>query len=352
LFKAFTQVDASTTRKYGGTGLGLAISKRLTELMGGRMWVESEAGKGSTFFFTITAERGQADPDATEADIPTSTLAGKRLLVVAKHAVSRDIVSGYATRWNMHVQAVAALQEAEQVLDTGATFHVVLLDLNLPQAEIVATIETLTQKTTAQPGTLAVLVLLPVGTRANPDSQAAGTPVAFLTKPIRPYPLARMLAGLLEGYTPTKKRSDEQPAEQLPGKQHPLRILLAEDNIINQKVAVRFLERLGYLPDVAANGLEVLDAIRQRAYDVVLMDVQMPEMDGIETTQHIRTSLPTHQQPYIIAMTAHAMEGDREWCLNAGMDDYTRKPIVINDLVQKLRNAGRGKERGIGGNHE
>jgi len=308
--------------------------------------VESEAGKGSTFFFTVTTERGQATPDATEVGISTTAVSNKRVLVVAEHAVSRDILCGYATRWNMHVQAVSSLTEAEQALDKGEVFHIALLDLHLPQAEITATIQTLTQKTANQHVTLAILALLPAGTRVNPDSQAGGTRVAFLTKPIRPYPLARMLVSLLEGYTPAKKRSDEQPAEQLPGKQHPLRILLAEDNIINQKVAVRFLERLGYLPDVAANGLEVLDAIRQRAYDVILMDVQMPEMDGIETTQHIRTSLPPHQQPYIIAMTAHAMEGDREWCLEAGMDDYTCKPIVINDLVQKLRNVGRGKERG------
>jgi PAS domain S-box-containing protein len=331
LFQAFSQVDASTTRHYGGTGLGLVISKRLCEMMGGTMSVESTPGQGTTFHFSFHATAVASQPRVyLRGKVPQ--LAGKRLLIVDDNATNRRILKLQAEAWGMAVRAADSGAEALRWIEQGVIFDIGVLDMQMPVmdgAQLAAAI----RRRPALAETPLIL-LTSLGRRA--EDMAGGVFTACLTKPIKSAQLYDVLSDVVgspiaRAAALARPTIDASMAERLP-----LRILLAEDNAINQKVAIRTLERMGYRADVAANGIEVLDALERQPYDVVLMDMQMPEMDGLEATRRIcKRWLPT-RRPRIIAMTANAMRGDREQCLDAGMDDYISKPVRIEDLLAAL----------------
>jgi len=335
LFKPFSQVDASMTRNYGGTGLGLAISKRLSERMGGHLWAESEVGKGSTFSFTVVVQ-SDPNPVTTELDVPPPELRGKRLLVVDDNATNRQIIRLQAQSWGMEVIAVASGEQALKWLADNEPFDLAVLDWQMPEMDgltLALQIEALPHREQ-----LPLVMLSSVG-RHHPTAAAeTANFAALLTKPIKQSQLYNVFIAILGrqriSVRPgdrTSKTLDAQFAQRLP-----LRILLVEDVVVNQKVARQMLQRLGYRADVANNGQEALESLRRQSYQVVFMDVQMPEMDGLEATRRIRAAGALAYQPWIIAMTAHAMQGDREQCLQAGMNDYISKPIRAEALVQAL----------------
>jgi CheY-like chemotaxis protein len=332
LFQAFSQVDASTTRRYGGSGLGLTISKRLAEMMGGTMWVESEAGQGSTFQFTILAEAVPAQR-RVYLRAPELELIGKRMLIVDDNATNRRILTKQVQSWGMLPCAAASGPEALEWIRRGDPFDVAVLDLQMPEMDGLTLAAEIRKHRDPQALPLVMLTSLGRTVGAPPEVSFA----AYLTKPIKPSQLYDVLVGIFVGRPIHVREPAARPRfDPQMGQRHPLRILLAEDNVVNQKVALRILERLGYRADVAANGLEVLEALERQSYDVVLMDVQMPEMDGVETTHHIVEQWPEERRPRIVAMTAHAMQGDRERYLEVGMDGYISKPVRVEDLVEAL----------------
>jgi PAS domain S-box-containing protein len=332
LFQSFSQVDASTTRKYGGTGLGLAISKRLCELMGGRIWVESEPGKGSTFTFTVLAQIVAQAPKDTPLNL--ASLKDKTILVVDDNATYRHILSAQVGSWGMASRAVAAGPEALALLRAGASFDAAILDMAMPDMDGVALAEEIRR---LLPAARMPLLLLSSFGRLRQTESSAQLFAAALTKPVKPSMLYDALIGIFAGQANMQHRRVVTPQlDAAMMAQRPLRILLAEDNVVNQRVALRMLERMGYRADVVANGEEAVAAVAQAPYDVVLMDIQMPEMDGMEATRHIRERETPARRAYIIAMTAHALQGDRERCLAAGMDDYVSKPVQIQELARAL----------------
>ncbi|MDQ3865846.1 MAG: PAS domain S-box protein [Actinomycetota bacterium] len=332
LFESFSQVDASTTRRYGGTGLGLAISRRLAELMGGKMWAESDVGKGSTFHFTILAE--EAPALVPTYDKPAQPqLAGKRVLVVDDNATNREILLRYTESWGMATNATAAPAEALAWIERGERFDVALLDLRMPDMDGVALAREIRRHRDAE--ALPLVVLTSLGRRkedGHPDIEFA----AYLTKPIKASQLYETLIEVLAAKPAAEPRATAETATgEAPGEQA-VTILVAEDNEVNQKLALAVLAKLGYRADVAANGVEALAALGEKRYDAVLMDVEMPEMDGLEAARRIRARWPREEGPRIIAMTANAMQGDREICLAAGMDDYLAKPVRPEQLAAAL----------------
>ncbi len=338
LFGSFSQVDASTTRRYGGTGLGLAISKRLTEQMGGTMWVESQPGVGTTFHFTILAE---AAPTRSRPYLDTSQpqLAGKRVLIVDDNATNRLILTLQMQSWGMLPSACASGQEALAYVQAAVPFDVAILDMQMPDMDGLVLAEQIRHYRDAQ--ALPLVMFTSLGWR-EVDMQGVDI-AAFMHKPIKLSHLYNALISLFVEH-PQPHMPQSEPAESQfdagLGQRLPLRILLAEDNTVNQKLALRLLERMGYRADVAANGLEVLEALQRQSYDVILMDVQMPEMDGLEASRAIHEGRTAEQRPRIVAMTANAMQGDREECLDAGMDDYLTKPIQSKALQAVLERTG------------
>jgi signal transduction histidine kinase/HPt (histidine-containing phosphotransfer) domain-containing protein len=343
LFKSFQQVDASTTRHYGGTGLGLAISKRLTELMGGKIWVESDAGKGATFHFTIVARAAAATtPPGWQAVQPQ--LVGKRLLVVEENQTNRSIILRRAEQWGMHVQTVSSSNEALKILGQGTAFDAAILDLQLPDVDGLALANEI--RNHAYGRYLPLLLLSSVRLRSDDPRPANASISVFVYKPIRPAQLLDALCRSLSIQIQREKKAPPAPILDADfARKLPLRLLLADDNPINQKVGLSVLNKLGYRADIANNGLEVLQALEQKAYDILFLDVQMPEMDGLEAARRICQRWPAEKRPRIIAMTGNALMGDREKCLQAGMDDYISKPVRIGDLQAALERWGVGRAR-------
>lgn len=338
LFKSFQQVDASTTRHYGGTGLGLAISKRLTELLGGKIWVDSDAGKGATFHFTILA-RASATSSPAPWQTPQPQLAGKRLLVVEDNATNQKLIAGRTGQWGMTTQAAADAPSALQLLQQGKSFDAVILDLQLPGMDGLSLAEQIRQ----QPGGRYLSLLLLSNIRLRGDDtrpQESGISI-YVNKPIRP---AQLLEALCRAMSVQLQREKKAPAAPVLdanlARRLPLRLLLADDNPINQKVGLSVLSKLGYRADLANNGMEVIKALEQKVYDVLFLDVQMPEMDGLEAARQICQRWPAEKRPCIIAMTGNALMGDREKCLAAGMDDYISKPVRIAELQAALERWG------------
>jgi PAS domain S-box-containing protein len=338
LFRSFSQVDASTTRRYGGTGLGLAISKRLAELMDGTMWVESQPGVGATFHFTILAE---AAPTGWRPYLDTSQpqLAGKRVLIVDDSATNRFILTLQMQSWGMLPYVCASGQEALAYMQAAVPFDVAILDMQVPDMDGLMLAEQIRHYQDAQ--ALPLVMCTSLG-RREVDMQGVDI-AAFIHKPIKPSQLYNALISLFvehpQPHMPQSEPTELQFDAGL-GQRLPLRILLAEDNTVNQKLALRLLERMGYRVDVVANGLEVLEALQRQSYDVILMDVQMPEVDGLEASRAIHEGWTAEQRPRIVAMTANVMQGDREECLDAGMDDYLTKPIQIKALQAALERTG------------
>jgi PAS domain S-box-containing protein len=348
LFEAFTQVDASTTRRYGGTGLGLAISKRLAEEMGGRMSVESRVGQGSTFHVTVRAQAA-AGPLAAEELEAIPEIAGKRVLIVDDNATNREILRRQAESWGMVPQEAATPNDALEYVRGGEPFDVAILDMQMPEMDGLALAEEIRRH--RDPEALPLVMLTSLGYRD--PSPAGGQFAAYMTKPIRPSQLYDVLIGIFAPQMAPRRVAPPTPRAATPVEDRaPLRILLAEDNAVNQRVALLLLEKLGYRADVAADGLEALQALERQSYDVVLMDVQMPEMDGLEATRRILERWRGSDRPTIIAMTAGATEADREACLAAGMNDYVSKPIRQEELAAALARAtpvGSGPTGGEGG---
>ncbi len=333
LFQSFSQLDTSTTRRHGGTGLGLAISKRLCELMGGDIWVESEVGKGSTFHFTILAEATSFERRAYEQGVHPD-LDGLRVLVVDDNATNREILLRQTKSWGMVVQATGAPTEALEWVRRGDPFDLAIIDMQMPEMDGLTLSREIRRHRDER--SLRLVMLTSLGRREE-DAQAGVEFAAFLTKPIRSAHLHNALLGVVASNMPaTPAPAVSAPAEAGPVEERPLHILVAEDNAVNRQLALSVLKKLGYQAEIATNGAEALDALRRSRFDVVLMDVQMPEVDGLEAARRIHRDWPAHERPYIIAMTAYAMEGDREMCLVAGMDDYISKPIRRKDLEAAL----------------
>jgi signal transduction histidine kinase/CheY-like chemotaxis protein len=339
LFQSFTQADASTTRRFGGTGLGLAISQRLVTLMGGEIGLTSELGKGSEFTFTITAPVAKAIR-AVRINQARPDLEGTRLLIVDDNATNRQILARQCEIWSIKPTSAAGSSEALALLRDGQKFDIAILDMHMPDMDGIGLAHAIREMGDAKP--MPLILLSSLGHAGDHDVEALKA-VGFadvLAKPIKPSALLNALLTITLG-EPTrvlphrrmeKPRFDDQFATHLPA-----RILLADDHPTNQKLGRAILKRLGYNADVAANGLEVLEAMERQSYDLILMDIEMPEMDGVEATRRIIATYPEAKRPKIIAVTANAMEGDRERFIAAGMSEYVSKPIKVDVLVRAMQ---------------
>ncbi len=342
LFKSFSQVDTSTTRKYGGTGLGLAISKKLAELMGGQIGVESQEGCGSTFWFTAWFEKKLPANDCDQPPSVPGEIQGKRILVVNNNATNKEIISAYLSYWGCEATVVdeanAALEMLAQAVKEGSAFDMAIIDSLTPQREGATIGHTIKNDASLK---TTPLVLITSSDMSGDIAQARTMGFdAFLSKPIKPSHLYNALLVVFgigdnsaSGEANKVLAARQTKAER---RKQRVRILLAEDNPTNQKVALHILGKLGYRTDAVTNGREAVQALERIPYDLVLMDIQMPEMDGYTATRAIRLSQQSHHNIPIIALTANAMKGDREKCLQAGMDDYISKPMDPKRLQEKI----------------
>ncbi|HEV2489825.1 MAG TPA: response regulator, partial [Candidatus Acidoferrales bacterium] len=338
IFEAFKQADGSLTRKYGGTGLGLTISSRLVEKMNGKIWVDSVVGKGSRFHFTAQFQM-QAAPARRAVAANQEILRGLPILIVDDNATNRKVLHKLASGWEMAPAltdgARAALVELEKASNSGHPFPVILLDAQMPEMDGF----TLAKKILNNPkwSSATIMMLTSDGQRDDAARCREMGLAAYLVKPIRRSELLQAILAVLGSLASKQSGRPQISSRPTPGDHDHLHILLAEDNAVNQLFAARLLEKQGHTVAVAANGHEVLAVLKQRPFDLILMDVQMPGMDGYEATDRIREQeKSTGAHIPIIAMTAHAMKGDRERCLSCGMDDYITKPVQAKELFAML----------------
>ena len=338
LFQSFSQVDASIARRYGGTGLGLAISRRLAELMDGTLTAESSGVPGEGSVFRLAVRMAEASPDAVASVRPmriAADLTGRSVLIVDDNATNRRILVAQTARWGMVAKATGSPREALDWLRAGERFEIALFDLLMPELDGLELAEAVAGLASGVAATMPVVILSSIGMREREGAHIA----SWLAKPVKPSALHDTIATLLLGMVAERPAPTEADGDgRTLGQRHPLRILLAEDNPVNQKLAKRLLTQMSYAAEVATDGLEALAALEHDTYDVVLMDVQMPELDGLGATREIRTRWPDRPL-WIVAMTANAMAGDREACLAAGMNDYLSKPIRRQELADALQRA-------------
>ena len=341
LFTPFTQVDASTTRKYGGSGLGLAISANLALLMDGKLWVESTFGKGSDFRFTMRTHFEPRAANTLDISEKLQQLQHKRVLVVDDNFTNRRILQLQFDYWKIEAVTVSSGEEALALLNTGNNFDVAILDMQMPDmdGEMLAR-EIRKRFTKAQ---LPLIMLTSIGYSYR-NSEVQQLFSFYVNKPVKHSHLADILYSVFskEKNNPSKQVEVESDLKATSTK-YPFEILVAEDNFINQKLVRKLFEVLGYKTDLAANGYETIESLKRKPYHVIFMDVQMPEMDGLEATRVIKERWKNNA-PVIIAMTANAMQGDREKCLAAGMDDYISKPLRLEDIIKVINYWGASKE--------
>jgi PAS domain S-box-containing protein len=342
LFSAFVQADGSTTRRFGGTGLGLAISRQLLDLMGGEIGFESAPGIGSTFWFTLTLGRQPESAQTVARPAAPVSLDGLHVLIVDDNATNRQILVRHANAWRMEsgvaVSGPDALDELRAAAAQGRPYQLVLLDVQMPDMDGVAVARAIKDDPALQDTRIVILTSLAHHPEES-NYRRIGIS-AYLTKPVKQSRLFDCIASVMSQEADAAAAGRVPNVRRVEAGAHALRVLMAEDNNVNQKVALRQLAKLGYSADAVANGKEALDAIARLDYDVILMDCQMPEMDGYEATRRIREiemSGAARHRHYIVALTANALAGDREKCLAAGMDDYLSKPIRIDDLAKALR---------------
>ncbi|HEX8800935.1 MAG TPA: response regulator, partial [Terriglobales bacterium] len=335
IFEAFEQVDSSTTRKYGGTGLGLSISAALVKLMGGTMWVESKVKEGSKFHFTVVLEMTKSESEPATKEI--NQLIDLPILVVDDNASNRQILEEILTNWHMKpilvnsgAEALSALEEAN-LKDSSP---LVLLDVHMPDMDGFAVAEQIRNRYKQQ---RIKVILLTSASRPSDVARCRELGISdYLNKPIKQSEVFDSIVTAMAERSPKRERH-ESPSALIQVSERSLRVLLAEDNPVNQTLAIRILERLGHKVQVVNNGKEALRQVQAEEFDLILMDVQMPEMDGLEATTAIREAESrTGKHIPIVAMTAHAMKGDREKCLSAGMDGYLSKPVRIEELKQVM----------------
>jgi two-component system sensor histidine kinase/response regulator len=339
VFQEFEQADASTTRKFGGTGLGLAISSRLVQLMKGRIWVESELGQGSKFHFEIPLEIDRVK-QATPRFESHVDIHGVRVLIVDDNATNRRILKDMLTNWGMNpttasggALAIQALRDANEEQDA---FQLLISDVNMPGMDGIMLAQAIIEQSLLNP---ASVIMLTSGARPDDTNNLEQIGVSLhLLKPAKQSEVYDAVVSSLSAIGVTTQSPKTTPALAPVGPQVPeLKVLLAEDNLVNQKLAIGILEKLGHRVTVASNGVEALEMIAESEYDIVFMDVQMPEMDGFAATRELRRrEAATQKHLPVVAMTAHAMKGDRENCLESGMDDYLGKPIRLKDVSEKL----------------
>jgi len=329
LFKAFSQVDSSTTRQYGGTGLGLAISEKLVVMMGGKIGVQSQLGVGSTFSFTVCTHAG-VKILTPYAFYNMDGQAGKTILVVDDNTTNLSILKRQLENWKLNPIVVSSAEEALEILSKPHDISLVITDMQMPVMDGVALATSMRQQ--GQGPMLPVILLSSIGEDLTAGERELFTSV--MTKPIKQHILSRQILNALERTTShAQAPASKQLSAGFSGR-YPYKMLVAEDNRINQHVILQILTKLGYKPDLAANGQEAVEAANQKDYGVILMDVQMPVMDGLQAAGIIRKTVV--RQPVIIALTANAMPGDEQVCLNAGMDDYLGKPVKLEEIMTKL----------------
>jgi two-component system sensor histidine kinase/response regulator len=330
LFKAFSQVDSSTTRKYGGTGLGLAISEKLVKLMGGEIRVQSKTGEGSVFLFNIKTEAGTKIFQAVHAHNNMSEQEGKKILVVDDNLTNRAILKSQLEQWKLKPVLACSGEEALDILSKNTAFDLVLTDMQMPFMDGIQLAEVIRKKYSQLP----VILLSSIGDEYKNNNQQLF--YSILTKPIRQHVLSKSIISVLQkkNITSVEEKTTQGKLPDNLSEKYPLDILIAEDNLINQQVIFHILNRMGYQPEMVGNGQEAVEASGLKHYDLILMDMQMPEMDGLEASRVIRKTL--QKQPVIIALTANTMQGDEEECLGAGMNDYIGKPVKLEELVNKL----------------
>ena len=331
LFEAFTQVDSSMTRRFGGTGLGLAITKRLVKKMQGEIWVESTLGEGSTFHFTVVAESAEEHPERQLSGTQPA-LFGKRVLIVDDNAKHRHVLAMLLESWGMRPTAADSPVEALEWVRQGSSFDLGVLDSRMAEMNGPVLADAIRRHRAAEDLPLILLTSLGVGEPSSTGVDFSAT----LNKPVKHSQLHDALIDIFAEEGKIRVRPHRDDSEEIVETAKRLRILLAEDNLVSQKVARGLLQRLGYQSDLVANGLEVLEALRRQPYDVVLMDIHMPELDGLEATRRVRAELDSQRQPWIIAMTAAALDSEQRIYRSAGMNDFVAKPILIRELQQAL----------------
>ena len=340
LFRPFNQLDVSTTRKFGGTGLGLTISRRLVEIMGGQIWVESEPGLGSCFYFDIVAEAAGRDLAHSFLREHADELTAKKVLIVDDNLTNRRILVKQALLWGMQPTATASGIEAMDLVRHGDPFDLAILDMSMPDMDGLDLARQIRKYRSAE--SLPLIMLTSLSQRMEGSSMDEIRFCAFLSKPIKTSQLLEAFKSALGVENSADLSSLTVQFDPTLALSNPLSILVAEDNAINQKVVQQLLQKFGYRADTVSDGLEALSALKRQHYDLVLMDLHMPEMDGLAAAHEVQRAFPPERRPRIVAMTANVLPGDREACREAGMQDFLAKPIEVDHLYRILTNQDPG----------